>query len=231
MADHQRLQSSVALTAVLLLSAVPAFGAAITFAPAGAQLDGDPILDIVPGGQITFDVSINTAGLGGNLTALTYSILYDQTELKAARSTLDVGRVFTLNAVSLPMDPANPGTGVIRHGGGNLAPGFNAVVDRLTFDTLELVNNGSSDFLPRATSAFATIAGVSRDVTAQFTPIQFVEVQPVPEPDSLALFATGGLALLWLRWRRRRRTGSLTAGTVPPSVSRLPQAGGRGGYP
>jgi hypothetical protein len=178
------------------------------------QLDGDPILNIVPGGQITFDVSINTAGLGGNLTAITYSVLYDQTELRPARNALDVGGVFTLNAATLPMDPANPGTGLIRHGGGNLAPGFNVVVDRLTFDTQELVNNGSSDFLPRAASAFATIGGVSRDVTAQFTPIQFVEVQPVPEPDSLALFATGGLALLWLGWRRRRQAGSLASDTV-----------------
>jgi hypothetical protein len=214
MVTRKRLRSSAALTAVLLLSAFPAFGAAITFAPAGTQLDGDPILDIVPGGQITFDVSINTAGLGGNLTAITYSILYDQTELSPTRNALDVGGVFTLDAASLPTDPANPGMGLIRHGGGNLAPGFNAVVDRLTFDTLVLVNNGSSDFLPRATSAFANIGGVSRDVTAQFTPIQFVEVQPVPEPSSLALFATGGLALLWQVWRRRRRIVPPASATV-----------------
>jgi hypothetical protein len=214
MVIRKRLRSCAALTAALLLSTVPAFGAVITFAPAGTQLDGDPILDIVPGGQITFDVSINTTGLGGNLTAITYSVLYDQTELKPTRNALDVGGVFTFDAATLPNDPANPGTGSVRHTGGNLAPSFNAVVDRLTFDTLVLVNNGSSDFLPRASSAFATIGGVSTDVTAQFTPIQFVEVQPVPEPGSLALFATGGLALLWQDWRRRRRAGSLTSDTV-----------------
>ena len=175
-AIRQCLRSCVALTAVLLLNVAPASGAAISFAPAGAQLDGDAILDIVPGGQITFDVSINTAGLGGVLTALTYSILYDQTELKPLRTALDVGGVFTMNAAGLPNDPANPGTGIVRHGGGNLAVGFNAVVDRLTFDTLTLVNDGSSDFLTRVTSAFATIGGVRTDVTAQFAAIQFVEV-------------------------------------------------------
>lgn len=208
MTKRHRLRPCAALAAVLLLgTAGTAAGAQLTFAPAGTQLDGDAILDIVPGGQITFDVSIDTAGLGGVLTALTYEILYDQLELRPAGTILDVGGVFGGDSVALPADPANPGTGIVTHGAGNLAPGFNAVVDRITFDTLVLMNTGASDFLLRVTRATATIAGTTMDVTAAFRPNPFVEVQPaaVAEPSSLGLLGAGVLALLWRRARGRRR--------------------------
>ena len=207
MVTRKQIPSCAALAAAVLLSAAPApaFGAAITFAPAGAQLDGDAILDHVPGGQITFEISINTAGLPSNLVGISYDILYDPSELDPVGLALDVGGVFPFSAGSLNV---NPGIGAVRHGGGALAPGFNAVVDTATFDTLELRNDGAIDFSVTVTNALADSGfGAVVEVTNLFMPrFQDVEVQPIPEPGSFALLASGGLALLWRGWRRQRRT-------------------------
>src|SRR5438445_10441963 len=86
MLTRHRLRTSRIFAAILLLNISPVFGAALTFTPTGTQLDADPILDIAttPGAAINFDISINIADLGGDLTSIRYRIDIDGNELEYA---------------------------------------------------------------------------------------------------------------------------------------------------
>lgn len=188
MTTHKLFRYCIALIPILLLNALPASAASLTFTPRGGQLDGDPINDIAttPGNTISFDVSLNNAGLAGNLTEITYTHIFDRSELNRVNLLLDIPGVFSGNFAHFPSDR-------VSHLG-SISPNFSNRIDLLQFTTLPgLVNDGVSDLSLVVVSAFANIGGARTNVTAQFAP-QTVEVQPVqgaPEPGSFLLLGLG----------------------------------------
>ncbi len=206
---HQTVLQAL-FTAALAVSTTISGGwaASLSFVPAGAQLDGDPIADIETevGDEILFSVLLDTTGLGssGSLD-ISYNFRWDFGELGG--DTIDVDVDFgagggicnlvpdscTAYYVDLPLD--QQGT-----------------LSVISFDVLPaLVNDGAGDFAIQLVSA--TIDGL--DVTSQFSPAsQEVEVQPVPEPVFVKTGFLGSLGLWFACCRMRHFFGSAPRGRV-----------------
>jgi hypothetical protein len=187
---------------LMFFSVNRAYGSALTFAPPGTQLDGDPILDILtaPGAVITFTVFYDPGAIPGSpaavnpLTNIQYVVTFDPTEILL----IDVafGTAFGENSAVVII----PGIVLLTHGGGGaIAPGVSpAMLDRLDFRVLPGINNdGAIDFGFSAVATNALGGGVI-NIT------QIAEVQSVPEPSTLLLFGTGLLSILGHNWRRKK---------------------------
>ena len=175
--------------ASVLFFAVQAYGATLSFKPVGAQLDGDAILDIQTsvGAAITFEIYLDTAGLPGNLTSLSYLARYDNGELERTGFALDVPDVFGTSQAFGPEPDF-----LVRHRDGSIAPNTGPfLLDTISFTVLPgLDNSGVRDFRIGLIDAFALVGGVNLDQTANFNGPQEVEVQPEPGAMSLALSLT-----------------------------------------
>ena len=197
---------------VLLVCGPPttAHSATISFAPAGAMLDGDPIKDIATavGALIVFTVSFDTVGLVGPLENFKYTAKWDATELAlvggfAGGLALDVGGNFP---VSMPPggEFAGPAGATPSHTGGAVAVGAVAhALDTWTFRVLPgLVNDGAFDFRIEISFAESRTAAGLVNQTAAYAGAQTVEVQPVAEPATVFLF---GAAVAVMLGRKRKR--------------------------
>jgi hypothetical protein len=188
------------LSLIVLATAVCTSAASISFTPAGAQLDADPIFDISkPALSLTFEIKASTAGLPANLKELSYEVYWDITELSLDHVSLDPNRKFPATEKSAGI----PGYFTITHKMGNIAPAPGAfVVSEIRFDvSRRLDNNGFPDFRIALLNAVTVPGG---NVTAMFAPAaQEVEVQPSPEPATCLLIGGASFALVMLRRKMR----------------------------
>jgi hypothetical protein len=189
--------------AVMLFGVNRASALSLTFTPAGAQLDGDPILDIAttPGAMLTFRTRLDTLGIvpppmPAGVVSVAYTVTFDPTELSFVGGVPTPANPFP---VHLPI-AAGPGTVVPAHQGAFVPAGLIPTLDDLTFMVLPgLVNDGLPDV--DITGALLGIVGVVPAGVVLVT--NEVEVQPEPEPATLLIFGTSLMALLILSWRGR----------------------------
>jgi hypothetical protein len=197
------LRLLLAMCIPLTLPVTPTLAGSISFVPAGAQIDADPIFDIVtaPGAAITFVVSMDTMGLTAPLQSFSYSITWDPAELAINRPGIvrDPGGHFPIDGGPGPL----LGNGTMTHTGGAVAAGAAAfVIDQIPFTVLAPVDDGARDFEVAVFSANyvggGSAMGQYRDpANPAVAAYQQVEVQPVPEPASIALILAG---LAFRRW-------------------------------
>jgi hypothetical protein len=199
----------------LMLAMVPSYGLTLTFAPPGAQIDADPILDIATavGNPLVFNV-FATIPAGGVLNAIEYGVSFDdpvpeagevsELVLNVRATTLDPGGLFAGGSFLIgPPGGVDVGAGDFRigHLGGAIAGGGGPrLLDIISFTVgPALISDGIRDF---GFAAFVAIgAGLGGPVS-----IQIVEVQPrrVPEPSTLLLL---GLGLAAAAARNRTNSG------------------------
>lgn len=188
--------------------------ATLSFVPAGAQLDNDPINDLIVavGQPISFEVMVDTVGLPGPLANFSYTVVWDGTELERTGLVLDGGAAGPGGNFAVDTPPLffNPAGSTVSHTGGAIPAGGGAILlDRWDFTVLPgVVNNGVSDFRVEIFGASSTLGGRLVGVLPNYAPaFQQVEVQPnlerIPESSALKLAGTllvaaGGLV--------RRRT-------------------------
>jgi hypothetical protein len=165
----------------------------LTFAPAKANIDSDPVRDYETsvGAPINFDLILNTNGLAGPISTLSYFIAWDKTELGKFSFT-------PLESVDSLVNEG--GTGFLGFPEGTLrsitqsftplAANSERVIGNVSFQVLAgLVNDGRPDFATYFTffdeeSFFST------------SNLQTIEVQAVPTPALLPGLAAMGMGLL-----------------------------------
>lgn len=170
-----------------------ASAASLSFVPAGSQLDGDPIKDILvtPGQQLSFNVNFDP--MGTFIRLLTYNVDFDTSEL-------------SFNSVNAPGATINDSllnTGFLSIHRQTTPNNINAFTDTFTFTVTNpgiSPHDGIRDFAIQNLFTIAVINGEPVDFRDQFTGdigqfpyIQQVEVQ-TPEPTAtLSLLALGTL--------------------------------------
>jgi hypothetical protein len=210
--------------ALLVIAPSPALASNPFFTPTGSQLDSDPILDIVPGGSITFSLFLNTSALtnqvrvnpGGSGNIFRYDAItgiglltnFDPSELGnpqftnsglfASSSTMTLGGAFSIRLAR----------GLVATQTGNINLGS------ITFSTKDLINDGSTDFSLTAQDITQVDRSQLDEVDNKHTfsaleaglgPSQIIEVQPVPGP--LPILGAAA-AFGWSRKLRKRLKSS-----------------------
>jgi len=225
MNNTKKLRSALLSSLTIIASIVlghTAQAASLYFREAGAQLDGDNILDIDVTGkkQIEFKIYINTVGLIGNIDHFSYFIDFDPKELAFLNIGGDVsdkitlskpGAVitqFSVSAVHLDIAPNNPQVHIT-------TITFNIVKPGLKPD------DGISDF--KISNALGTYKGNPIKDLPPFAygegnfvggNFQQVEVQ-TPEPTStLGLFSLGILGVGATIKRQVKRNHSIEKETT-----------------
>lgn len=218
---------SIVFCAWAAMSWAPAslHAAAISFVPAGGQLDADAINDIELGigDTISFDVFIDTIGLAGPLQNFKYTATWDPAELTRTGLTLDNGAPGAGGNFGVDTPPgAFLFTGsTVSHGGGAIPAGTGAfLLDTWTFTVAAgLVNDGKVDFSVTVFNAESPVNGVIVNQNGKYDVMlpnglrvpgfQQVEVQDpllAPEPETISLMGAGALVLLGLRRRKGLRS-------------------------
>lgn len=187
------------------LACVPSQAATMRFTPAGSQLDGDSILDILlkPGETITFSNYFNNSSdifgpfpIIGSIPRATrsidYVITYDPTELSYVSSVLDVpNKISNSCLVGGPCGSTiTPGLGTltIRHRSAitNLvAPQGEFLLDTITFvgtGVNPFPGDGLSDYSFTGTNSGLTSILFPNAVISTFNSNTVEVQQPVPAP-------------------------------------------------
>jgi hypothetical protein len=188
------------MLSTLLVTVSSAYAVSITFSPPGAQLDADPILDILaaPGQQIQFSTRFDAIGIGvtNAAVAVGYEMVFDPTELEFLNAFTQNGIPFLVNTIFA----VQPGLIKFTHSGGVVAGGALPVpLSLLTLRVLPgLVNDGVADLSIQNPEMILSIGGPPAITTNE------VSVQPVPEPLTLLLFSIGAVAVITAARNRQR---------------------------
>ncbi len=193
-------QICLLFTTFPLIYTSQAFGASVSFAPTGSQLDNDLIPDLATniGESLDFSFFLDTTGLNANLTSLELLFAQDTSELETltvARTDADIAAFPTFSGVPTP---GTIPSAIFSRSGPGIAPDSLVEIVVTTYLVQPgLINDGLADQLVTVISA--TDAN-GTDVTSLFEPVsQSVDVQPVPEssfPLGLLIFVTLGFSLI-----------------------------------
>lgn len=196
--------SAITFSSVVNLQPVHAASASLFFRPTGAQIDDDPLPDIltIPGDTISFQTFLSPFGIGQQ-DVVTYSTQYDPQELElignpvplspqfgsvnVSNGNINVGNAFTFNEIIA----------------GNNDPVPSFLFNFKVLPGLDNVPGADFGFLPNSAGGFNR--GTGKDIREVFIqPTQMVEVQPplVEVPEPLSIIGTGvalGFGVLFRR--------------------------------